>query len=98
MLPAVHGFPLIDSNMTDQRTGEIIQKPDAIIDKTMGDIGLVSCVLIPDAGQKKGITFCRKTAKSFIDIAICNIFTIWKKLNPNDPKDHLKFRTSLVLF
>ena len=32
MLPALHRFALSDSNITDQRTGYKIPKPDAIID------------------------------------------------------------------
>ena len=43
------------------------------------------CV-IPYAAQKK----------SFIYIAIYNKFIIWKKLNPNDPKNNLKFCTLLI--
>lgn len=46
MSPAVHRFTLIHSNMTDQRTGNIIQNPSSIIDhnKNMGSIDLVDCV------------------------------------------------------
>ena len=46
MSPAVHRFTLIHSNMTDQRTRNIIQNPGSIIDhnKSMGSIDLVGCV------------------------------------------------------
>ena len=91
MLPAVHRFALIDSNMADQRTGDIIQKPGAIIDhnEKMDSIDLVGCVC-------NTIRSTIKVAESFIYIAIYNKFIIRKKLNPNDPKDNLKFRTLLI--
>ena len=46
MLLSVHRFALTDSNMADQRTGDIIQKPGAIIDhnEKMGSTDLVGCV------------------------------------------------------
>ena len=46
------------------------------------------CV-IPYAARKK-------IAESFIYIIIYNKFIIRKKLNPNDPKDNLKFCTLLI--
>ena len=39
MLPALHRFALSDSNITDQRTGYKIPKPDAIIDHNKKKIG-----------------------------------------------------------
>ena len=39
MLPALHRFALSDSNMTDQRNGYKIPKPDAIINHSKKKIG-----------------------------------------------------------
>ena len=38
--------------------------------------------------KKKGIKLYQKITESFIGIAICNKFIIWKTFNLNDPKDN----------
>ena len=43
MMSTFHSFELVDSNKKDRHTGEVIKKPDVIIDynKTMGGENLV---------------------------------------------------------
>ena len=56
MMSTIHSFELADSNKNRQ-TGEIIQKPDVIINynKTMGGVNLISQVLIPYPSKRRGV-------------------------------------------
>lgn len=99
MMSTIHTFELFDSNKRNRQTGEIIQKPDVILDynKTMGGVDLVSRVLIPYTSQRRGIKWYRKLAELFLDICVYNSFILWKKLNPGRKGvDHFAYRKILV--
>ena len=98
MMSTIHSFELVDSNMKDRHTGEVIKKPHVIIDynKTMGEVDLVSRVLIPYSSQRRGVNWYRKLAELYIDIAVYNSFIIYKKLNGGSKIDHFHFRKMLI--
>ena len=98
MMSTIHSFELVDSNMKDRHTGEVIKKPHVIIDynKTMGEVDLVSRVLIPYSSQRRGVNWYRKLAELYIDIAVYNSFIIYKKLNGGSKIDHFNFLKMLI--
>ena len=98
MMSTFHSFELVDSNKKDRHIGEVIKKPDVIIDynKTMGGENLVSWVLIPYSSQRRGVKWYRKLAKLYIYIAVYNSFIIYKKLNGGSKIDHFNFLKMLI--
>ena len=56
MMSTIHSFELVDLNMKDRHTGEVIKKPDVIdYSRTMGGVDLVSLVLVPYSSQRRGV-------------------------------------------
>ena len=69
MMSTIHLFELVDLNK-DCHIGEVIKKPDVIIDynKTMGGVELISQVLILYSSQRRGVKWYHKLAELYIDI------------------------------
>ena len=56
MMSTIHLFELVDLNIKDRHTGEVIKKLDVIdYSKTMGGVDLVSLVLIPYSSQRRRV-------------------------------------------
>ena len=56
MMSTIHLFELVDLNIKDLHTGEVIKKLDVIdYSKTMGGVDLVSLVLIPYSSQRRRV-------------------------------------------
>ena len=98
MMLTIPSLELVDSNKKDRHTGEVIKKPDVLIDynRTMGRVGLVSRVLIPYSSQRQGVKWYRTLAELYIDIAVYNSFIIYKKLNGGSKIDHFNFRKMFI--
>ena len=97
MMSTIHSFKLVDLNMKDCHTGEVIKKPDVIdYSKTMGGVDLVSLVLIPYLSQRQGVKWYHKLAELYIDVAVYNSFIIYKKLMVGSKIDHFNFQKMLI--
>ena len=97
MMSTIHSFKLVDLNMKDCHTGEVIKKPDVIdYSKTMGGVDLVSLVLIPYRSQRRGVKWYHKLAELYIDVAVYNSFIIYKKLMVGSKIDHFNFQKMLI--
>ena len=97
MMSTIHSFKLVDLNMKDCHTGEVIKKPDVIdYSKTMGGVDLVSLVLIPYPSQRRGVKWYHKLAELYIDVAVYNSFIIYKKLMVGSKIDHFNFQKMLI--